>query len=662
MTKLVSQTFNIASAKDFIASVSNSAYYVTFGKHTPYVGTDAAIEHPIDSYSSKILTLYDDMIFGKKVEEHHLSLVTNKYIWESNTSYAMYDDTKDLLDENYFVAAPDGSNYNVYKCIYNSMGEPSTVMPSTVDTSVVFESDGYAWKYLYTIEEPDWNTFTTTTFMPLGANSDIQESATDRSIEVILVDYSGSYYNNWTLGSFETGDQLVSTTQFKLIGSASTFNDFYKGCIIEFTTTTGKEYREILSYVVSGSNKTITIDSPVANPVTVGDTYKIYPKVKLISDGSESNTALAWAIVNSESSNSISSIEILNTGKGYRRVSAQVHADESVGVLDFASLRPIVSPVGGHGFDPTEELPSSSVCLSLKLTGTESNNLIADNDFRNIALIKNPYFANVVLHYDGTTSIFNLGEEVVQYKPTQLMGTVTANSSGVYGIDTDFTNSLEHSDKLLIQNSSTSFYTSVNTVVDDTTLTVWPVPASNIATSTISSLRILSSGKVTSYLSNAVFLSDVTYNFNTTNPVLGANSFAIITPTEVVNNGKPTNQLNTFQQTVKFEGGRTSTENFIQDELVYEQGSFSDENLRPTGRLYSYIDDVTDYIFITNENQPFSTTATIVGNTSGATFSSVNKYNGDLIKDSGKVLYITNVEAVSKSNTSTETIKLTLTF
>lgn len=668
-SKVVTKDFNVHNARQFIESISEEEadnYYLCFGKHTQYSGSDSTIETPTDTFRYKSLNIYDDMIFGKKVSSSDVNLMVDKTIWASNTVYDMYDDQADMSNATFYVATLDGSNYNVYKCLDNANGAPSTYLPSTIDTAAFVELDGYTWKYMYTITAANWTKFSTTSYMPVYTNTIVSNSAVDRAIDVILTEYSGSYYNNHFSGEFETGTQIVSSTSFKLSGNAVSLNDYYKGCIIEFTTDSGIEYKEITDYVVSGSNKTITIANAVTNNVAVGDTYQIYPKVNVYGDGSESNTCLAWAVINASSSNSVSKVEVLQVGKGYRVTTANVEFDASVNVTDEATLRPIISPKMGHGYYPADELIAHKVCISVSVANTESNNLVAENDFRNVALLKNPEFDKIKVEYVGTTNIFDIDELVYQYRPIQIQGTVSVNaSSNAYlftGTSTDFENALEVNDYVLVQNSSADYIGKVTTISNSTTLVVDTAVSANMSSANISIAIIQATGNVSTYLSNSVTLTKVSNNFSNGSYIIGSNSFASITASGVKNNSRTTNDLNTFQQTVRFEGTKTSTEDFTEDEIVYQQGTYADENLRPIGRVFHYLNDTTDLFYITNERNIFSSNAVLVGNSSEAIFVATDKYNGDLIKDSGEIVYIMNVEAISRSNTTTETVKITLNF
>lgn len=662
MPKLVSRRFNTRIAEGFKDSFSDpsSAYYVCFGKHTPYAESDASIETPVDSLNYS-MTLYDDMIYGKIVGQNDVELVVPRITWESNTIYSSYDDQVDLTGKKFYVATKDGSNYNVFKCLYSG-DVPSTVTPTVVDTVQYTESDGYIWKYLYTITETQWKKFSTNQFMPVYSNTTVVEAATDRSIDVMKVEYQGSGYSNYFLGTISTGLQVVNSTTFRMPGEASPLNDFYRGCVVEFTTTTGVEYGEVIDYV--GSTRTVTLGGALTNGLTVGDTYRVYPKVLVYGDGSQTKECLAWAIVDPASSNSISRVEVVAPGLGYRKVDAEVANDQSVGVTDRATVIPVVSPPGGHGFDPAQELVSSGVCISLDIDGNETSNLVVGNDFRNVVVLNHPLFRHVVLSYDSTMVSYELGETVLQYRPIQLVGTclTTSGSNTVTGNGTHFSTSLSQGDRVLLEGPTVSVVSNVASVSSDETITLTDQATTELSQANVYVLDVSSTATVETYGSNTITLTDVTGPFYTGQSVVGTKSGVSITTTAVTNNSRNTNLFKTFQQSTRFVGVKSSIENFLEDEFVFQNGSYQDEKKRPTGRVYYFKDATTDELFITNERNRFSEGATLVGNTSGATFVATNKYPGDLVVDSGEVYYVNNVEAVAKGDDTSETVKVILHF
>ena len=59
------------------------------------------------------------------------------------------------------------SDYNVYKVISNNNGAQSTVMPTGTSTNILTTTDGYKWKFMYSISASDVIKFVTSDFIPV---------------------------------------------------------------------------------------------------------------------------------------------------------------------------------------------------------------------------------------------------------------------------------------------------------------------------------------------------------------------------------------------------------------------------------------------------------------------------------------------------------------
>jgi hypothetical protein len=69
-----------------------------------------------------------------------------------------------------------------------------------------------------------------------------------------------------------------------------------------------------------------------------------------------------------------------------------------------------------------------------------------------------------------------------------------------------------------------------------------------------------------------------------------------------------------------------------------------------------------DLVYVTNLKRIFNNNENVTGEVSDASLLLSNKYNGDLIKDSGQVLYVENVDPISRAGNKSETIKIILEF
>ena len=58
-----------------------------------------------------------------------------------------------------------------------------------------------------------------------------------------------------------------------------------------------------------------------------------------------------------------------------------------------ATARPILSPTGGFGADPRNDLRSNAIMFNARPDGAESGKLLIDQDFRQVGLIRNPKIA-----------------------------------------------------------------------------------------------------------------------------------------------------------------------------------------------------------------------------------------------------------------------------
>ena len=170
---------------------SNAAtYYHWFGKEntwtdflSPFIPSSIGDYpgQPSDNFRYE-LHVRRDILTAKKINSSDVSYVIRRIDWTANTAYDMYDDAYDtstnngastvgiygatrLEDSNFYVLTTD---YNVYKCIDNNGGVPSTVMPNSTSTSIFSTTDGYRWKFMYTIPVSLRNRFLSSTYMPVS--------------------------------------------------------------------------------------------------------------------------------------------------------------------------------------------------------------------------------------------------------------------------------------------------------------------------------------------------------------------------------------------------------------------------------------------------------------------------------------------------------------
>ena len=98
----------------------------------------------------------------------------------------------------------------------------------------------------------------------------------------------------------------------------------------------------------------------------------------------DGNNATASASVNS--AGTITDIQVTDPGQGYTFVELEIQ--QTVGNGTGAVLRPVVSPVSGHGGNPPRELFAKNVGVTVSFTSDDAD-IIVGNEFRQVGLIKN---------------------------------------------------------------------------------------------------------------------------------------------------------------------------------------------------------------------------------------------------------------------------------
>ena len=123
----------------------------------------------------------------------------------------------------------------------------------------------------------------------------------------------------------------------------------------------------------------------VINVTNSGNNYTANDVVvNITGDGQYAN---AYAVLNTVS-NTVQSIVVDNLGYGYTHATISLLSSVGTG----ATARAIMSPPGGHGSDALTELGGSYLIFNIVFKDTESGILTTHNDYRQIALIEDPYF------------------------------------------------------------------------------------------------------------------------------------------------------------------------------------------------------------------------------------------------------------------------------
>jgi hypothetical protein len=328
--------FKLHLAEQFLNSFATNNVWLFVGRPTawPTVGTPDTFS---DTFTNEIGN-WDDLMAVQRVSD--VSFVIPNNIISSSSSFTEYTDDADIFDsastDNFFGIS---STYrNVYKCISNNMGSTVGDVPQDEQTAVLKTSDGYVWKFMYHISRSDWEKFQVPVGNSIGGWIPVKN---------VRVDDDSSQWDDAMKGAVDGEIQHVTTT------GSTTFADISSSIFVGKAGDTVLINKD-LTGVGYGSGFTATIKKHSA-----GNYY----------------------------------VDITDGGSGYRLIST-IHSYDTSTYTDMSThLRPILSPIGGHGFDSVSELGGFRVMVSVDLTETMAE-FIEENEYRKVGLLIDPYTAD----------------------------------------------------------------------------------------------------------------------------------------------------------------------------------------------------------------------------------------------------------------------------
>ena len=578
-----------------------------------------------ENYYTSIHNPMREMVFGKKVKPGDVAPVITRYNWASNTVYqAFYDRSNTLFtvadsdtEKSFFVYTSSG---NVYKCIDNNSSGESTVEPSHTDTASREESDGYKWKYMYTV--PSGSKFITSEYIPVVSNSSVIDSST-QGIERYFLKSGGNNYIETTNGDVQS---TISSSEFIIQSKSLSFsnglafvpeNRFFNNTSVLLFEPGAKANGSLFTITsYDNSNQKIKIDG--THSFTSATKYEISPRVRVLGDGAN---ATAIATVN-PSTKTITSINVKSVGDSFSFANVIIDANTGTGASAFA----VIPPKKGHGHDPFEELGADKVMYSLTVSGNESNTITANiqNGFRTVGLLSNPSPANVA--FTGTVST-TVGQNIITGTGTEFQSVFTEPSlATATGLSVSAVNTA------VLSNTSAANTTKADTLVElinefNKNLTNQQVPFDTLI------------------VEGDDFDESVDVLSITSNTVLhGRNAFAT---THTDSQFRKLYKANTFNNIIRL--------------TVDQQDLFSN------GEVITSLDKQHYGTLVTQSSNTlnivgtkFPSGITVTGNVSEATANVVTAAVSNSYVDGlyGHVLYINNVLKVSKTDTSNVDFKI----
>jgi hypothetical protein len=345
MSAIITEKFRQHNAKQFeesFSEASSNSYYLFVGKSTPFTsattsGSDGSPPLPSDSPADTEYYAWDSMLGAKKITSSDITFVIPRRNWANGTTYDMYEHNisasntttsgaSNLYNSSFYFMTSD---YKVYKVLDNNGGTAYSGAEPSSTSSSPFALGGYVLKYMYTISASNVAKYVTSEFIPVVTDSTVSAAAVDGAIESLTIT-GGSGYTNGTYYAAVYGDGTNA-------GTAS-------GAIVRITVSGN----QIQSFgLTAGTDTTIH---------TAGANY---------------------------------TFGTVNLGAGYTFSDSALTSASNMGGSGGA-VNVVISPKNGHGFFPCEELGGHFVMTATTLTGDESDDFTAANDFRQVGLIVDP--------------------------------------------------------------------------------------------------------------------------------------------------------------------------------------------------------------------------------------------------------------------------------
>ena len=417
---IITSKYRSDAARFFVEDVTVNDYYLFASSIS-----NTAVENTAVSKRSFL----EKTIFGKKLPADNLFYVIENNVWRTGTVYTQYDDKTDLSDERYYVTVyPADSatgDYKIYKCLFNNYGGASINPPnyqSSTPNQIYIMPDGYTWKYMYSLSVSEFEKYNTRGYIPIidvSVNRDSANNSVSSANNSVYSANNSAITSKSSINQIfvenlnqNTGYESIIGTIFQVARSpvneitiipnaTNTLNgitNYYSGYTFYVTNQNVRSQTyEVDTYTydpVTGRATITLIEGTPTDGVLVDTaTFNLLPRVEIQGDGSG-----AVAIPSVAADGSISSVTVLNSGSDYTNATAKVvdpfaFDPNLTGSLDVrAILRPILSPVGGHGSNLVEEFNCTRVLAYTDIDAVDNALISNTNTYGSIGIVKNPEF------------------------------------------------------------------------------------------------------------------------------------------------------------------------------------------------------------------------------------------------------------------------------
>ena len=322
MTAIVTDAFKHKIAEDLFTELSSTSdsneFHIGIGKTDQYDSSDTIATPLRNTFDDR--TARSNLESIKKVTAQ--SFVVARENWTSGRTYDTWNDQQVGFGTNPYYAVTEDNE--VYICLQQSKSSTGAANPSTIKPSYTIAaananhsfktSDGYRWKFLYSISAGDATNFLTSAFMPTQKiivdsastnaftilQKNVQNTATPGQVVGIEVVNGGDGYSsaptvtivgNADSAQIATATATISGGSIVKVEMTGTFDsgmgrgyDFASATVTDFRFIIGTTATTDLTQSGGGANARIEVEVTWDEAVTVTGTPQL-----VVDNGNQSS-------------------------------------------------------------------------------------------------------------------------------------------------------------------------------------------------------------------------------------------------------------------------------------------------------------------------------------------------------------------------------------
>ena len=386
--------------------VANGAYYISFANNshvalkTSLTGSNVALtntgvsdtNHNIQGQTATV-RLYPDTLYAVNAAAGAVftsDYAVNNFIRVGENANVNIRRVMSVNSTIITVNLPftvSVTSANTYKM--NTAAEPTSNVVVTTANAVISNTNLTSIRLTFSNATPPGESFivgesvdyVSSSNVALGANGVV---AYTNSAVVFISSVSGTWNSGNRIRGAASGvvANVVSVDSNPNVIVRNPVGSFVIGYPVDFTT----------GAIAQGSATLVDYTSLTSGIVE----YEIGPRVTITGDGTGA-IAVARVDVSNNSANVVNEILVVNAGSYYTQANIAITSNTSYG--SGANAYAIISPLLGHGADPTSELGARYAAIDVKFQNaqTELWKFPTAVSFRKIGVMKDPAYANATL-------------------------------------------------------------------------------------------------------------------------------------------------------------------------------------------------------------------------------------------------------------------------